>query len=44
MKEKGNIAFTHEKLGEIWYDLNLTADDRGPIRLPMFKTELGKAD
>ena len=40
----GSVAFLSEKLGEIWYDLNLTADDSGVFRLPMLKCELGKSE
>ena len=26
---KGNVSFMNEKLGEIWYDLNLISEDVG---------------
>jgi hypothetical protein len=39
-KEKGSVAFVSEKLGEIWYELNLIAEDSGIIRLPMLKVIL----
>jgi len=32
----------NEKLGEIWYDLNLISEDVGFQRLPTLKAELGK--
>ena len=41
---KGSVAFVSERLGEIWYELNLTAEDSGVIRLPMLKCELGKTE
>lgn len=41
---KGTIAFLHPKMGEIWYQLNLVGEDRGGVRVPQFKTELGKTD
>ena len=28
-KDKGSIAFVSNKLGEIWYELNLTAEEAG---------------
>ena len=39
---KGNVSFMNEKLGEIWYDLNLISEDVGFQRLPTLKAELGK--
>jgi hypothetical protein len=42
MKEVGSVAFIHEKLGEIWYELELNAEAPQPIRLPTLKCELGK--
>lgn len=41
-RTKGTIAFVSERLGEIWYELNLQGEDAGVIRLPMLKCELGK--
>ncbi|CAD8050766.1 unnamed protein product [Paramecium sonneborni] len=41
---KGSISFCHPKMGEIWYTLNLIGEDRGGIKVPQFKTELGKLD
>lgn len=29
-------------MGELWYELNLIAEDSGVIRLPSLKCELGK--
>jgi hypothetical protein len=43
-KSKGTIAFVSERLGEIWYEINLHAEDSGIIRLPMLKCELGKTE
>ncbi|EAR97253.2 flagellar associated protein (macronuclear) [Tetrahymena thermophila SB210] len=43
-KQKGSVAFLSEKLGEIWYELNLQADDSGVVRLPILKCELGKIE
>ena len=43
-KQLGSIAFIHEKLGEVWYDLNLEANDTVPVRLPTLKAELGKVE
>lgn len=43
-KFKGSIAFLSEKLGEIWYELNMQADDSSVVRLPVLKCELGKTD
>lgn len=31
---KGSIAFLHPKMGEIWYQLNLVAEDKGGVRVP----------
>lgn len=44
LKCKGSVAFMHEKLGEIWYELNLHAEENPVIRLPTMKSELGKYD
>ena len=41
-KSKGSIAFIHDKLGEIWYELDLTSERNIPIKLPIMKSELGK--
>ena len=41
-KFKGSIAFVSERLGEIWYELNLICEESTAIRLPMLKCELGK--
>jgi hypothetical protein len=38
------VAFVSEKLGEIWYELNLISEDSGIIRLPVLKAELGKSE
>ena len=43
-KKIGSIAFIHEKLGEVWYDLNLEASEPVPVRLPTLKAELGKVE
>lgn len=43
-KFKGSVAFLSEKLGEIWYELNMEADDSGVVRLPILKCELGKTE
>jgi len=42
MRELGSIAFIHEKLGEIWYELELAAEDVPQVRLPTLQCELGK--
>ena len=36
------MAFIQEKLGEIWYELNLVADEGPQVRLPVLKAELGR--
>ena len=41
---KGSIAFIHEKLGEIWYELNLVCEDNAVIKVPTLKAELGKVE
>ncbi len=41
---KGSVAFIHERLGEIWYELNLSAEENAVIRLPTMKAELGKSE
>lgn len=43
-KQVGTIAFIHEKLGEVWYDLNLEASESPPVRLSTLKAELGKVE
>ncbi|EGR31281.1 hypothetical protein IMG5_114390, partial [Ichthyophthirius multifiliis] len=43
-KQKGSVAFVSKKLGEIWYELNLIAEDSDIIRLPVLKAELGKTE
>lgn len=43
-KGKGSIAFIQEKLGEIWYELNLNSEECPPIRSPTLKAELGKVE
>lgn len=42
--EKGSVAFVNEKLGEIWYELNLVAEASAAVRLPIMKCELGKEE
>lgn len=41
-KQTGSIAFIHEKLGEVWYDLNLEASEPAPVKLSLLQAELGK--
>ena len=43
-KQVGSIAFIHEKLGEVWYDLNLEAQPAPPIKVSAMKAELGKVE
>lgn len=43
-KWKGSIAFVNDRIGEIWYELNLVSDESDAIRLPMLKAELGKIE
>lgn len=43
-RHTGSIAFVSDHLGEIWYELNLVAEDSQMVRLPMLKTELGKVE
>jgi hypothetical protein len=38
------VAFIHQLLGEIWYELNLCGEDRGGVRIPQMRTELGKVN
>jgi len=44
VSQRGSIAFVSEKLGEIWYQLNLEASEAQTIRLPILKTEIGKSE
>ena len=44
IKQTGSIAFVHEDLGELWYELNLQADESQAIRLSTLRAELGKAE
>ena len=39
---KGSISFINEKIGEIWYDINLFVLEKKPEKLPTIKAELGK--
>lgn len=43
-KSKGSVVFIQEKLGEIWYELSLTAEENPVIRSPTLKAELGKVE
>ena len=43
-KQTGSLAFIHEKLGELWYELNLQADEPQAVRLSTLKAELGKTE
>lgn len=43
MNARGTIAFLHEKLGEVWYELNLVSKEGPPIRLNTQFAELGKS-
>lgn len=38
----GTIGFLNEKVGEIWYDLNLVCDESPVINLDLIECELGK--
>jgi hypothetical protein len=38
----GNIGFLNEKVGEFWYDLNLTAEENPVMNLTLLECELGK--
>ena len=38
----GNIGFLNEKVGEFWYDLDLTAEENPISNLTMLECELGK--
>ena len=39
---QGTIGFLNEKVGEFWYDLNLTAEENPMINLDVLECELGK--
>jgi hypothetical protein len=39
---QGTIGFLNEKVGEFWYDLNLTAEENPVINLDVLECELGK--
>lgn len=41
-KGRGSLAFIQEKLGEIWYELLLSSENKPVERLPTLKAELGK--
>lgn len=41
---KGSIAFIQEKLGEIWYELNLNSKENPVSPSPILKAELGKVE
>lgn len=41
---KGSISFINEKIGEIWYDLNLCSQECKTEKLPLIKSELGKSN
>lgn len=43
-KGKGSIAFLQEKLGEIWYEMNLNCEECPVLRSPTLKAELGKVE
>lgn len=40
----GRISFTNEKVGEIWYELDLSALDADPVEIPPVETMLGATD
>lgn len=42
LNQKGSVAFIDERLGEVWYELNLIARDPPPVRLDTLFAELGK--
>lgn len=42
MNTKGSVAFVDEKLGEVWYELNLIGKESPPVRLDTLHAELGK--
>jgi len=39
---QGRIGFLNDKVGEFWYNLNLTADENPIVNLSMLECELGK--
>lgn len=41
-RRKGMITFIQENLGEVWYELNLVAEENPVVRVPKMKAELGK--
>ena len=41
-KGRGSIAFIQEKLGELWYELNLTSENKSSEGLSTLRAELGK--
>ena len=41
-KGRGSVAFIQEKLGELWYELSLIAENKPVERLSTLKAELGK--
>jgi len=43
-KAKGSVAFIQEKLGEIWYEMNLNSEENPVVRSPTLKAELGKVE
>lgn len=42
MNTKGSVAFVDERLGEIWYELNLIGKEAPSVRLETCLAELGK--
>lgn len=40
--QKGQVSIINEKLGEVWYELRLVAEVCPPLRLPLFRADLGK--
>lgn len=43
-RQRGSIAFVHETLGEIWYELSMTCEDIQPTRMNVLRCELGKVE
>lgn len=43
-RDKATIAFVNDELGEIWYELLLSAEENPPVKLPLMKCELGKSE
>ena len=41
-QDQGTVAFTNEKMGELWYMLNLSSEKSANVRLPTLKSEIGK--